>query len=65
MSKLLTHKEVFETEIVAMKNTIQELEDSKSKIEIAIAANKILLIGLECNLKASEEGTEISHIVTD
>tara|TARA_R100001015_G_C4630800_1_gene192753 strand:- start:388 stop:585 length:198 start_codon:yes stop_codon:yes gene_type:complete len=65
MSKLLTHTEVFETELAAMQNTIKELEDSKAKIEVAIAANKILLLGLECNLKASKEGTEISHVVTD
>jgi len=65
MSKLLTHTEVFETEVAAMQKTIKELEDSKAKIEVAIAANKILLMGLECNLKASQEGTEISHVVTD
>jgi len=65
MSKLLTHLEVYETEVEAMKKTIKELEESKSKLEVAIAANKILLEGLKKNIEAAKEGTEIVHVVTN
>jgi|TARA_B100000085_G_scaffold164028_1_gene149129 hypothetical protein len=65
MSKLLTHLEVYETEVEAMKNTIKELEESKAKIDVALAANKILLEGLQKNLAVAKEGTDIVHVVTN
>ena len=65
MSGTLTHQEVYETEVAAMKKTIAELEDSQNKIEIAISANKILLEGLEKNLQDVHKETLLELAPTE
>ncbi len=47
----LTPQEVYETEIEAMKKSISDLEGVVKNTETALQANKILLSGLEQNLK--------------
>tara|TARA_R100000995_G_scaffold84723_1_gene64480 strand:- start:1017 stop:1208 length:192 start_codon:yes stop_codon:yes gene_type:complete len=60
----LTPQEVYETEIQAMKKTIQELESVLENSQTALIANRILLEGLEKNLQDVHKETEL-ELVTD
>ncbi len=55
----LTPQEVYETEIEAMKKSITDLESVLVSTETALTANKILLGGLEQNLKCLHKETEL------
>tara|TARA_R100001015_G_C4620308_1_gene177204 strand:+ start:1713 stop:1904 length:192 start_codon:yes stop_codon:yes gene_type:complete len=60
----LTPQQVYETEIEAMKKTIQELESVLENSQTALIANRILLEGLEKNLQDLHKETEL-ELVTD
>jgi septal ring factor EnvC (AmiA/AmiB activator) len=60
----LDPRHVIETEIKSMKETIQKLENILINTETSLAANKILLQGLEDNLSALPEQSEF-EIVED
>ena len=60
----LTPQQVYETEIEAMKKTIQELESVLENSQTALIANRILLEGLEKNLQDVHKETEL-ELVTD
>lgn len=59
----LTPQQVYETEIVAMKKTIQDLESVLANSQTALIANRILLEGLEKNLKDIPKETELDLLM--
>ena len=59
----LTPQQVYETEIVAMKKTIQDLESVPANSQTALIANRILLEGLEKNLKEIPKETELELLM--
>lgn len=59
----LTPQQVYETEIVAMKKTIQDLESVLANSQTALIANRILLEGLEKNLKEIPKETELELLM--
>ena len=59
----LTPQQVYETEIVAMKKTIQDLESVLANSQTALIANRILLEGLEKNLKEIPKETELDLLM--
>lgn len=59
----LTPQQVYETEIVAMKKTIQDLESVLENSQTALIANRILLEGLEKNLKDIPKETELELLM--
>tara|TARA_B100001287_G_scaffold273314_1_gene276530 strand:- start:264 stop:485 length:222 start_codon:yes stop_codon:yes gene_type:complete len=61
----LTHQEVYEAEIKAMKKTIQELESVLENSQTALTANKILLQGLEKNLQDIHKETFLELAPTE
>jgi|14BtaG_2_1085337.scaffolds.fasta_scaffold13619_4 septal ring factor EnvC (AmiA/AmiB activator) len=62
MNKDLTPQEVYETEIEAMKKSISDLEGVVKNTETALQANKILLSGLEQNLKDLHKQNELELV---
>tara|TARA_R100000654_G_scaffold6209_1_gene16471 strand:- start:6107 stop:6304 length:198 start_codon:yes stop_codon:yes gene_type:complete len=60
--KDLTPQEVYETEIEAMKKSIIDLETVYKNTETALKANKILLEGLEQNLKDLHKQKELELV---
>jgi nitrogen fixation protein len=61
----LDPKLVFEKEIIATKETIKKLEKIVDNSNTALVATKILLSGLETNLKSLPEQSEISLVVEE
>ena len=60
--KDLTPQEVYETENEAKKKSIVDLETVRNNTETALQANKILLGGLEQNLKDLHKQNELELV---
>jgi len=60
--KDITPQEVYETEIESMKKSITDLETVYKNTETALKANKILLEGLEQNLKDLHKQKELELV---